>query len=414
MKGKDVLKEIGRAFGIGENPYISRRGLTALGASSVAAVVLIVAAGPNRQSEAAPASSANTSTIPLPDMLASCPQPSEASIQRVDDIMNQSRFQLEGEVANARVQMFDGIGWAGNTMEGENDAGSIYWGNQFLKRYGVKLKIGFGDKQTHRNMQTPTPADLDHDYAFSNLARGVVEGFSSVPAKLVAFSELKQVRAVYSKGGWQWRVEYPNTIDWNVRKYMFVDDVVNEIGIPLGYLAEQKICGPKGMNTDPGFEKLNGTSIYKDEGQKSDYSVMSDVWGREYQMTNSRYDGARGNRKAKENYCANWKGLKSIAANTVAVDRISLKNVAADKARLWQMFTAPWGAPDILGQDSPYIKSKAEYMLAQLGEKAGFGAVEELALQSTYYPVNADPRIPTDNVTGQYKDPELTHPALDC
>jgi len=272
--GNKFVEELKQVFGYGENPYISKKRLAALGAATVAAAGLLVAGfalKPRQETQQSAAAPSPTAPLALPQALEPCPQPSEASIQRVDDILNEPRRVLQREVDNVHVRSYDGINWVANTMLGETPEGNVYWGNRFLKNYGVKLKIGFGDNEMHGSMRTPTEAELNKDFAYSNLARGVVEGFDTVPTNLIAFSGLKQIRAVYSKAGWQWRLEYPNTIDWNVRKYKFVDDVVAEIGIPLGYLTEHKICGPEGMNTDPGFEALNGTQLYKDEGQTNHY-----------------------------------------------------------------------------------------------------------------------------------------------
>jgi len=141
---------------------------------------------------------------------------------------------------------------------------------------------------------------------------------------------------------------------------------------------------------------------------------MSDVWGRQHNWGDLRYEASRGNKKARAEFCASWKGLKDITRNTVAIAPLSLNNLLADKARFGQLFTAPWGAPDILGQDAPRLKAKGEYVLAQLAEKTNFGNIAFLALEASYYPVNFDPSVPASNIVGQYSDKELTKPPVDC
>ena len=302
--------------------------------------------------------------------LASCPQPTAESISLVQKLFSEPVAKAREQANLGRLTYASSIDYATNVMYGGDASDELAEANDFMqKNYGVDVELGWPDGKTHGGVRTPTSAELTKNYAYDYVNRGLVEAMTDVPKQLIAFSGFKHFREVYSDSIGVAQVEFPDTIDWNVKYDVFVDNVSDALGAPLGYLLENKICSYQGMNNDPGFAKLSGKNIYTNQGASNDgLVVMGDTWEKEATMTQ---DWLKNTNESRADYCTNWRAIKKLAGRAVALQHSSLDDLAADKAEFATLVTAPWNNRTVMGKDEPLLKKKGTYFLAQLSDALG-------------------------------------------
>jgi hypothetical protein len=302
-------------------------------------------------------------------LAASCPQPSQKSINAVNRLFTEPyknaraeyrKLPLDGYQKEGDLTLPNLFGTAGEEL--------LYYTRPFFEKYDIDIQVASDvDKLPGYGMRAPTQEEF-YSSNMSNNVLGIVGGLADVAPHYDLRSGLRRIVLVGGGKDTEFAWTEPHTLYWNITTAEEnLDAVPFEFGIALGHFTEDRLCGTDGTENDRAFDSANGNLF------------MSAI-----PAQNSIY-AAKGEASNSSSTLEGFRSGDARSQDVNVIDSRATEALSTDKAEILALIANPAEAASALSPDHPRLRAKAIVALAELYQQQP-AVVRRLAVKADQYP----------------------------